>query len=626
MCGVFGILPTDPGTVPDEGLLMRSARSLDHRGPDARAVHAAPGIGLAHTRLTFLDVDPRANQPMFDETGRYALVYNGEIYNYKELRAELEQSGVRFRTTSDTEVLLHALIVWGPGEALPRLNGMFGFGFFDTETRTLVLARDRFGMKPMYYWRDGARFLFASEIKALRPWASLEADRFSIASYLMTFGGPTKGFTFYDGLQSLGPGTYLTVTGGGEPEVADFFQLPDFLDADTMAALDRARPGEVVDRFDEAMSQSVARHMFADVPVGAFCSGGVDSSLLMAMAARQYDDLAIFHANVKGRWSEHHAASSLAKHLGLELKSVDVEEQDFVDLLPKVMAHYEHPYTYHPNCAPLMMVAQLARDSGVKGLLSGEGSDECFLGYPWLGRKRLMDRYHALGRGLRRGVRGIPGVGPLIWPHEGDTAGLVKGLLNRREIDDDRARNARAYEAFDHGAKSPETLWTLDYLNHHLRTLLHRNDTMGMAASIEARFPFLDLDVVKLAVNLPARYKLRRSPFVFEKAHPFMRDKWVVRKVADRYVPKGLSQRIKIGFWTTIFHRLDVSPRVFDDSFVTSLFEITRDQMDAIFEAGDQDLRMRLLHLDIWGRVCFQGEAPEDHVGRLRDSSSIRRE
>jgi asparagine synthase (glutamine-hydrolysing) len=481
-------------------------------------------------------------------------------------------------------------------------------------------------MKPMYYFQDGSQFLFASEIKAMRPWVSFQPDKFSIASYLLTFGGPTKGHTFYEGLTSLAPGTYLTTKGQGRPEISDFFLLTEFLDSETMTSLSEARPQQIVDRFDEALSESVARHMFADVPVGAFCSGGVDSSLLMAMAAKQYDDLAIFHANVKGQWSEQHAAASLSKHLGLELKSVDVEEQDFVDLLPRVMAHYEHPYTYHPNCAPLMMVAQLARDNGVKGLLSGEGSDECFLGYPWLGRKRLMDRYYGAGRGLRSAVRKLPGLGPLIWPYEGQTADIVKGLLNRREIDDDEALNALAFDQFDHKSKSSETLWTLDYLNHHLRTLLHRNDTMGMTASIEARFPFLDTNVVKLAVNLPAKYKLHYSPFVFEKAHPFMRDKWVVRKVADRYIPKNLSQRIKIGFWTTIFKRLDVSPRIFDGSFVTDLFKISSKQMDAVFEAGDQDLQMRLLHLDIWGRVCFQGEEPEAHVTRLRDMTSIRPE
>ncbi len=626
MCGVFGILPLGSEATPDKALLDVSARALHHRGPDAQSVYSAPGIGLAHTRLTFLDVDARANQPMWDESRRYVLVYNGEIYNYKELRQELEKTGAQFRTTSDTEVLLQALIIWGPRVALPRLNGMFGFGFYDTRSGSLVIARDRFGMKPMYYFQDGSQFLFASEIKAMQPWASFTPDKFSISSYLLTFGGPTKGFTFYEGLKSLSPGTYLTIDRKGMSETSDFFLLTEFLDQETMTSLSEARPAQVIDLVDETLSASVARHMFADVPVGAFCSGGVDSSLLMAMAAKQHDDLAIFHANVKGQWSEHHAAADLSKHLGLELKSVDVEEQDFVDLLPKVMAHYEHPYTYHPNCAPLMMVAQLARDNGVKGLLSGEGSDECFLGYPWLGRKRLMDRYHGLGRGLRQAVRKVPGVGPLIWPYDGNTHNIVRGLLNRREIEDDRAHNRQTVEAFDHKNNRDETLWTLDYLNHHLRTLLHRNDTMGMAASIEARFPFLDHAMVKLAVNMPAKYKLHHSPFVFEKAHPFMRDKWVVRKVADRYMPKGLSQRIKIGFWTTIFQRLTVSPRIFDGSFVTDLFEITSSQMDTVFEAGDQDLQMRLLHLDIWGRVCFGGDDPDVHVSRLREHTSIRPE
>ncbi len=625
MCGIFGILYSDGESVPDEAKLRAAAQSVVHRGPDAQSTHSGPGIGLAHTRLSFLDIDARSNQPFWDRKGRYALVYNGEIYNFAALRDELEQSGIQFRTTSDTEVLLEALIHYSPESILPRLKGMFAFAFYDKETKSLLLARDRFGMKPLYYLRNSECFMFGSEIKALQPWTALSLDRFSIASYLLKFGGPTKGFTFYNGLHSLAPGDMIRVDRSGVVQQSTFYALQDFVDIEQVRALSKMSSTKVVDVMDELMTESVDLHMFADVPVGAFCSGGVDSSLLMAIAARTHNNLAIFHANVKGQWSEHDAAVALSEHLKLDLKTVEVEEQDFVDLLPKVMQHYEHPFTYHPNCAPLMMVAQLARDSGVKGLLSGEGSDECFLGYPWLGRKKIMDRYYSAGRKLRSLTHKVLGFGPLLWPDEGNNHHIVRAMLNRREIEDDEVRTARVMDSVTSEVPE-ETAWTLDYLHYHLRTLLHRNDTMGMAASIEARFPFLDHDVVAMAVNMPARHKLRFSARVLEKAHPFVRDKWIVRKVADRYIPKLLSERIKIGFWTTVFQRMQVSPRLFDGSFVQNLFELTSAQTEAICGTADQDLLMRLLHLDVWGEVCFESTSADAYVSRLRDHVTIRPE
>ena len=191
MCGIFGIVFRENSNTPDEERLASSARLLQHRGPDSQAIYAAPGIGLAHTRLSFLDTDSRSDQPFWDDQHRYCLVYNGEIYNYKELREELRARGVNFRTTGDTEVLLQALIHNDPKDLLPRIRGMFGFAFYDAEQHSLLLARDRFGMKPLYVYEDDRTFMFASEIKAMRAWVPFELDLFSICSYLLKFGGPT---------------------------------------------------------------------------------------------------------------------------------------------------------------------------------------------------------------------------------------------------------------------------------------------------------------------------------------------------------------------------------------------------------------------------------------------------
>jgi asparagine synthase (glutamine-hydrolysing) len=418
----------------------------------------------------------------------------------------------------------------------------------------------------------------------------------------------------------------ITIGPDGQRKQRHFFRIPDFLDSDRQAVLDDMSAKQSVDEMDRLLSGSVTAHMFADVPVGAFCSGGVDSSLLMAMAAKTYNNLAIFHANVKGQWSEHHAAVELANHLKLDLVSVDVVDQDFVDLLPRVMKHYEYPFTYHPNCAPLMMVARLARDSGVKGLLSGEGSDECFLGYPWLGRKSLTDRYDRFVVRARQLVHKIPEFGRILWPHEENNAVPVRALMNRYEMDEDIA-SIRERSRMPSGQNLPKpSVWTLEYLHHHLRTLLHRNDSMGMEASIEARFPFLDLDVVRTAVNLNPNYKLRRSIRALDKAHPFIQDKWIVREVAARYVPRSLSHRKKLGFWTTVFKRLDISAGYFRDSFVSELFGLTGAQLENMASNPGDDLLLRLLHVDVWGRMCLRQEPEEDSVARLREFVSIRAE
>ncbi|GAX60436.1 Asparagine synthase [Candidatus Scalindua japonica] len=399
--------------------------------------------------------------------------------------------------------------------------------------------------------------------------------------------------------------------------------MQDFWDPDYIDNLARIKPGQIVDKMEDLLLKSVEKHMFADSRVGAFCSGGVDSSLLMAMAAKRHNNLAIFHANIKGRWSEYDAALKLSQHLKLELRTVDVNEQDFIDLMPEVMKHYEHPFTYHPNCAPFLMVSRLVQKHRVKGMLSGEGSDECFLGYPWLGRERLVNTYYRFVVWLKTLVNKIPDLGKIIWPCEGNGKEVVKMLLNRCETVEE-TQNVHNFASKIVSTKIEEgNIRTVEYLNYHLRTLLHRNDSLGMAASIEARFPFLDNEVVKIAVNMPYRYKIRLSPTAFEKAHPGIRDKWVVRKVADRYIPRELSRRTKIGFWTTAFERMKVSPAYFDESFVKDLFELSQGQMHNIMSQSDQGLTMRLLHLDVWGHVCMRGLSLETSLRKLRQHVSL---
>lgn len=384
MCGIFGVLQHMSDSVPDRQCLEASAGLIQHRGPDDCGIFAGDGIGLVNTRLSLLDPTPRSNQPFWDRQGRYAVVYNGEIYNYRELRLALEEQGTEFRTTSDTEVLLESLVRHGIEATLPKLEGMFAFALYDKHERLLTLARDRFGIKPLYvYDRDDA-FLFASEIRAMRPWMRFEPDVLSISSYLQGFGGPTQGYSFYKDIRIVPPGTLITLRRGERAQYSRFFSMSDFWDEEQASRLKRLKPKQIVDEVDELLLNSVKKQLIADAPVGALCSGGVDSSIITAMACKFHNNLAIFHANVIGRDSEYESAAALTKHLKLDLKTVEVLDQDVIDTMPEVTMHYGHPFSYHANSVPFLMVSKLVRSNGVKAVLSGEGADESYLGYAWL--------------------------------------------------------------------------------------------------------------------------------------------------------------------------------------------------------------------------------------------------
>jgi len=613
MCGIFGIVYRDGKTVPAIDGLKATIELLNHRGPDSAGYHQEPGVGLAHTRLSLVDLSERSQQPFWDPQGRYCLVYNGEIYNFKELRAALEARQVQFRTTSDTEVLLQCLIHDGPEATLPKLEGMFAFAMFDKQEKSLVLARDRFGIKPLLVYEADGVFVFGSEVKAMQPWVRLEPNPFSITSYLMGSYGPAQGPCFYKDVTILPPGVLVRLTVGEKARFERYMGLADMIDPHQAEDLRRLKPLQVVDLMDEMLQKSVKQVMFADAAVGALCSGGVDSSLLMAIAARDNKNLAIFHADVNGPWSEYSAAHRLSKHLKLELRKVDVQDRHFIELFPEVVAHYEHPFFRHPHSVPFMMVSRLVRENGVKGVLTGEGSDECFLGYQHIVENPLK----VAARRLPGLIRSIPRLGKLLAPGESPTKLLVTDMLNGFERPIEEADLNKAH-ADANGKRDSKNALTLELLTYHLRTILHRNDSMGMSASIEARFPYLSESFVKTAINLPVNKKVRFSPAVWEKEHPLQRDKWVLRKIADRYLPKELSQRKKWPFTVGAFDRMKIPSAYFDDSFVADYFQLGKRETRYFADRANRSLKVKLLMLDVWGRLCIENAQREAVRGKLR--------
>ena len=599
--------------MPDLDRLTASAALIRHRGPDSVGVHREAGIGLVHTRLSLVDLNERSNQPFWDPSQRFCLIYNGEIYNFKALREDLEGRQVKFTTTSDTEVLLHCLIVYGVELTLQKLEGMFAFAFYDKQERTLVAARDRFGIKPLAVYEDEQLLLFASEVKAMRLWTELKPNAFVITSYLLGSDGPEKGASFYQGVTLLPPGSLLRVRVGEKARIERYASLADMLDADYAEELAGMNANQVIDLVDETLQSAVRQMMFADASVGALCSGGVDSSVLMAMAARDHKNLAIFHADVTGPGSEYGAALALSRHLKLDLKKVDVHDEDFIELLPDVMAHYEYPFARHYHSVPFLMVAHLVREHGVKGVLTGEGADECFLGYYRMARQPMKQRMQKLASLIHR----IPRIGAVLAPRDSATPRLIADMLGGFEKSLEEQEFRKAYvEAM--GRPADNNVSTLDLLAYHLRTLLHRNDTMGMAASIEARFPFLSERLVKTAINLPYQRKIAFSATVWDKEHPLLRDKWVLRKVADRYLPKELSQRKKWPFTVTAYLRMKIPYEYFERSFVADFFGLSGPELRYLIENAEQRLKVKLLMLDVWAQICLDNLDRESVRRKLR--------
>lgn len=623
MCGIFGTLQHRSCGVPSKEKLLRTTRALQHRGPDSSGIYRNSGIALAHTRLSLVDLNPRSDQPMWDPSGRYALVYNGEIYNFRDLCDELQHRGVAFKTSSDTEVLLQCLIVHGVKKTLKIIEGMYAFCFYDSEEHVFLLARDRFGIKPLFTYQDDDQFIFSSELLAMQRWFKFVPDYISVSAYLQGFGFPTKGFSLVHGVRILAPGEILRVTCGEKARSEQFASMVDLWNPREASSLSRLRPTQVIDRFDELFRKSVERQMFADVPVGAYCSGGVDSSLVMAVAHQFHSNLAIFHANVLSN-SETAAARALAKHLRLDLEVVEVSDQDFIDAMAETIVHFGAPFTYHPNSVPFFAVSKLVRKSGIKAMLSGEGSDECYLGYPWLVPK-LRDRIRSLlvtGRAtFRRLFRK-----PQFRSQKRTTKPIIDQavyLHNRFEHASELAEIQRLRNTLSQSGTDTRGLVSLEQLTYHLRTLLHRNDALGMAASVEARFPFLDTELVRFAANLPYKFKVHFHPFARNRQHNFYVDKWIVRRVADRYLPKTLSRRRKMGFPTSAYRRMNIPSTLLYGGLVEEMFELSRNDIDFLVQSADQNMKLNLLQINVWAELFIEGTSPQIVQERLSEHLSI---
>ena len=568
MCGIAGF----SGEF-DPDLLKRMNDIQSHRGPDDEGVFYDPDaeIGLAHRRLSILDLSDRGRQPMWDETQSVCIVLNGEIFNYRELRHELERDGFQFRTATDTEVLLNLYLKYGEA-MLKRLNGQFAFAIWDPKQRQIFLARDGFGIKPLYYVTMSAGFLFASELKALLCEESVDRNlNLEAIHYHLTYLWCPAPHTMLRSVKKLEPGHAMMVRSGKIERKWCFYSLPFDQPIEPMRVEDAAA------RVRSAVQHAVKRQMVADVPVGAFLSGGVDSSAVVAFA-REYsrEKMQCFTIAFRGDSLRDEGltddlpyAQRVAEHLDVDLHTIDVGPE-MANEFETMIYHLDEPLP-DPAALNVMFIGRLARQHGMKVLLSGAGGDDVFSGYR-RHRALALERYWRwLPKAFRHGLA----IGSKKLPHKGPRSRrLSKALRNCDLASDERiasyffwtdpATVRSLYGPMFQDAEIQSAvplLGTLQRLSPGVPDLnrmlaveqtffladhnLNYTDKMCMAAGVEARIPLLDPDLVALAARLPLNHKQRAG-----------QGKWILRKAMQPYLPQSVLDRPKTGFGVPLRHWL----------------------------------------------------------------------
>jgi asparagine synthase (glutamine-hydrolysing) len=587
MCGLTGYYGGrwSAGVDGAAALVRQMAERIHHRGPDATGVwlNADHRIALGHKRLAVVDLSTAGAQPMQSATGRYVISFNGEIYNHTDIRAALAAEGraTAWRGHSDTETLITAIEAWGLKTALQRARGMFALALWDAHEITLSLARDRIGEKPLYYgWQgrgDESVFLFGSELKALAPHPNFrrDIDRDALALYVR-YGYVPSPHTIYRGIHKLQPGRILTMEADArEPAIEAYWEARDAVERGLANPLDLA-PGEAADELEKLLTGAVGQQMTADVPLGAFLSGGVDSSAIVALmqsqSSRPVRTFSIgFHEEA---YDEARHARAVAEHLGTEHTEMYVTSEQAIGVIPDLPVMYDEPFA-DSSQIPTFLVSQLAREH-VTVSLSGDGGDELFGGYE---RYRLTSEVWSwlsrLPRPVRAGIASsMTSVSPRTWNAIAEAVAPFLPASSRVAVPGDKIHKgaevlasrsvAELYKGLASSWRDPEAIvidgsepssslvhdvsampglsdigmmMTVDLLTYLPDDILVKVDRAAMRVSLETRVPLLDHRVVEFAWRLPIDCKIRDG-----------QSKWALRQVLFRYVPRELIERPKMGF------------------------------------------------------------------------------
>ena len=633
MCGICGIFYTDATHTVDRGVLAGMNRQIVHRGPDDEGFFVDGNVGLAMRRLSIIDVKT-GHQPIANEGESLWIVFNGEIYNHAELRAQLEAQGHRYHTRSDTETIIHLYEQYGR-DCVKYLRGMFAFVIWDRNRRILFAARDRLGIKPFYYRFDGRAFLFGSEIKAILAHPGVRAElNVGVLSEYLAFGYLSGSQTMFSGINKLPPAHILEIDSAGKLNLRSYWDL-------TVPVDPEGQPREFYVRtYREMLESCVSSHLMSDVPVGVFLSGGLDSSAVAALTTKirrePIETFAVGYGEEK--FSELRYARQVAQHIGSHHHEIRLNREEFFASLPALIWHEDEPIVW-PSSVSLYFVANLARER-VKVVLTGEGSDETLGGYTryaWTPANSRMDRLYrsitpaffrqwirhgiesgVLPSGLRRKLEHtFLGRDGASWPsfyfdnfYSAFSAAEQAELLTpgAREL----SRNAYAGSMDYWDKSSGDLLHRLLYtdIRTYMVELLMKQDQMSMAASIESRVPFLDHVLVEFTARIPARYSIQG-----------LSGKQILKLAVEDLLPHSIVYRQKMGFPTPWAYWL-AGPQL--DDLESMLLEprtlerglIERDAVRKLFaehRAGRRDNGdriWRLLNLETWQRVFIDGELP----------------
>lgn len=547
MCGIVGYLPGS-NKHNDSEVIQQMMDTIHHRGPDSGGYHVANRAVLGFRRLTIIDLSDAGNQPLFDESGRYTLTFNGEIYNHKDIRAELEAKGYKFKSNTDSEVLVHGYAEWGEG-ILDKVRGMFAFAIWDEQEESLFLARDMFGIKPLYYGKasnDGT-FFYGSEIKSFLPHPSFvkEVNKNAVLPYL-TFQYPVTNETFFKNIYKLEPGTWMRVTKDGHMTRKRYW---DFKFDASDEPLEH-----YLEQITESLKESVRVHKIADVPVGAFLSGGIDSSFITALFKPE-NTFSVGFGDYEGIFNETDLARRLSEILGFNHHVRLIGAEDFFGALPTIQYHLDEPQS-NLSTVPLYFLAQLASEH-VTVVLSGEGADELFGGYESYMRTPHLQKYDKLvPKKMRHGLSKIA----RKLPKNRVTDFLVRGGQTPEEYFIGQARVFPEDEAlavlkpeFRHGVTVKDItapiyqsvaddddvtkMMSIDMRLWLPGDILLKADKMSSAHSLELRVPFLDKEVMKVAEKIPTKYRIKDGL-----------SKYALRKAALAELPEEWARRPKNGF------------------------------------------------------------------------------
>jgi len=638
MCGICGILTPDPSLVPDRGLLERMRDLIAHRGPDGSGLYLGMGAGLAHRRLSIVDL-AQGQQPMYSHDRRFVIVYNGEVFNHPALKTELEAAGVRYRTHSDTETVLHLYERLGE-RAVDRMRGMFALAIWDSLERRLFLARDRYGVKPLYYvHRPDGTLIFGSEIKALLPalGGRPELNREALPDFLANHA-PSGEATLFTGIMRLTPGHTLTWQ-NGRINIRQYWDLPVAQSSEGPPPGSRAERALVAE-FRERFTEAVRLRLMSDVPLGMFLSGGIDSAAITsAMATLVKEPIRTFSvAFAEREANELEYARLVAKAYRTEHRETVVSPAEFFAELPRLVWHEDEPIA-HPSSIALYFVSQLAARH-VKVVLTGEGSDETLAGY---NRYRVTEYNARLGALYRRCVPGLARRGLSLALESLPTTSRLRQRAARTFLMRGAGLDELYFDNFavfgrvaQRALLSPELRAQLapvdPYAAYHralarvggrpllsqllyadvktyLHELLMKQDQMSMAASIESRVPFLDHPLTEWVAALPQTMKLRGTT-----------TKWILRQAMQGRLPAPILARRKMGFpvpvgswlrgpWRPLLSEYVTGPRARARGFfdATAVERLVSEHVRGVNHA---ERLWALLTFEIWARIFLDGESP----------------